>query len=100
MRGAQAVAGAMRRLVACFDDIAINMREAECYSDADRRLILDLIGDRSRDVDRMIKQQMVEKARSEIDAMARCRSLARLAPIVPRSPFLRASPYGEDVMAL
>jgi len=71
VRGRLAVHDALLKLDVCFEAIAIKMEEADCFSMEDRKLILELVGDRSSDVDRMIKQQMVDKARQSAAAQDR-----------------------------
>ena len=48
-------------LHAAFDDIAISIADADCYSDKDRAEIMQLIGGRTEEVDIMIKKQMTMK---------------------------------------
>ena len=38
------------------------MNEADCYSTDDRKLILQLVGERTTEVDNMIKRHMVSKS--------------------------------------
>jgi hypothetical protein len=62
VRGVIIMKEAMKRLRTCFEEIAISIDEAACYCPHDRKLILELIGDRAPAVNAMIKQQMVDKS--------------------------------------
>ena len=59
VRGVVPLKEALRQLHSSFEAIAISIDEAVCYSPSDRRLILELIGERAPAVNVMIKQQMV-----------------------------------------
>lgn len=70
LRGIAPARDALGELHACFKDISIIIKEAECRSPEDRKLILCLIGDRAEDVDNMIKQHMVLKANEAVGFLA------------------------------
>jgi hypothetical protein len=69
MRGVGPLKDAMQEMHSCFQTIAISIDRAECYSSRDRRLILELIGDRSQAVNAMNKQQMVDKTNEAMGTM-------------------------------
>ena len=59
VRGDRPLKEALQQLHSSFEAIAIRVDDAMCSRSSDRRLILELIGDRAPAVNGMIKQQMV-----------------------------------------
>ena len=65
-RGQLQVLQAKANLHAAFEDIAISTADANCYSNKDRAVIMQLIGGRTDEVDAMIKKQMTIKAEDAV----------------------------------
>jgi hypothetical protein len=70
MRGMAIADNSLAELHACFESIAINVRDGACFNEDDRKLILDLIGDQVDSVNHMIKQQMVSKCDEVVGLLA------------------------------
>ena len=90
MYGMVLAKSAKLELRAAFEDISIKSKDAACYSEDDRRMILALLAHKSDLVDDMIKEQMVTKANDAV--VAAVRRLSSTATAVPQDYFSSVLP--------